>query len=102
MAKRRAGIDPNLFARTEPGDAATERYDDTSPSGQGDMSTQRQGDTSPKVRMAFYLPQEVAEALERAYAEMRASYVGPDRRNASRSAIVEAALRAALGMGDTR
>ncbi len=100
MAKRRATIEPNLFARTAPVDTETERPGDVSPSGQGDLSTDRQSDTSPeKVKMAFYLSPDVAQALERAHAELRATYTGDDRREASRSSIVEAALRAALGLG---
>ena len=117
MAKRRSTVDANLFARTKPeGDQVAEQ-DDASPERQGAMSTGRQGDMvpgrqgdtapssaaevdqAPPVKMAFYLSPEVADALERRYSQDRrqASRDGTtDRRKVSRSAIVEAALRAYL------
>ena len=59
---------------------------------QQDVKTARQHDGKP-VKLTVYVADEVAKALTRAWAEGRLA-----GGNTSKSAIVEAALRAALGM----
>ena len=93
MAKS-AAIDSDMFASTErPVDASIDR--------QVDSSISLPVDKSIKVKMAFHLSPEVAAALERRHAEQRATATG-DRRKVSRSAIVERALRAWLGLDSER
>lgn len=99
MARKRT-ISDNPFARTGAG----------APEGQGDKTTGRHGDISPQrqdaetpepVRMAFYLAPDVVAALEERYTANRATARAtgePDMRRVSRSAIVEEALRAFLGL----
>jgi hypothetical protein len=90
-------------------DTPTERHADTSESRDTDMSTNRDIDTSTerdadaptsravdKTVLAVRLPADVAEALEAAYHAERMT--APDKRKVSRSAIVERALRALLGL----
>jgi len=103
-------VDPDMFKPTMPqGGTSPERQGDMSTDRQGDMETRRQSDTAPQaqvdvyqvapVKMAFYLSPEVADALERRYSQDRrqaSKDAGIDRRKVSRSAIVEAALRAYL------
>jgi len=98
MARKRAAINPDLFAKTEP------RPIEDSTSREIETATARpvEGASTPRAssyrRMAFDLSLEVAAALEAAYAQARATATG-DRRKVSRSAIVEQALRAWLKAG---
>ena len=108
MAKRRMTVDPDMFKPTmpqgatapeRPGDMSTDRQGAMETGRHGDTATQRQVDQAPPVKMAFYLSPEVADALERRYSQDRrqaSKDAGIDRRKVSRSAIVEAALRAYL------
>jgi hypothetical protein len=103
-------VDPDMFKRTTPGgDVSTDRQGDIETGRHDDMATQRQSDASPQgqgdvdqvapVKMAFYLSPKVVDALERRYSQdRRQASKDPaiDRRKVSRSAIVEAALRAYL------
>ena len=98
MARKRAAINPDLFAKTEPRpieDSTSREIEDATHREIEDASTPRE---SSYRRMAFDLSAETAAALERAYSEARATATG-DRRKVSRSAIVEQALRAWLKAG---
>ena len=105
MARKRQTVEPDLFARTEPQvEEATRREGDIVRDRPGDIETRRQGDVAPgrqgnkAIKMAFYLSPEVCEAVEMEYARRRSRATG-DRRKASRSSIVEEALRVRLGLG---
>lgn len=99
MAKRRT-INDNPFART--GAGAPEGQGDKTTGRHDDISLQRQdAETTGPVRMAFYLSPDVVAALEERYTANRATARAtgePDMRRVSRSAIVEEALRAYLGI----
>jgi len=100
MARKRAAINPDLFAKTEPRpieDSTTRQVEDSTHP-EIETATARPVENSTYRRMAFDLSPEVAAALERAYSEARATATG-DRRKVSRSSIVEQALRAWLGLG---
>jgi len=100
MARKRAAINPDLFAKTEPTisrpveDSTSREIEDATHREIEDASTPR---ALSYRRMAFDLSAEVSAALEAAYAQARATATG-DRRKVSRSAIVEQALKAWLGL----
>ncbi len=99
MARRRASIDPNLFARTEsePEDTSTQAHKHESVQASKHESVQASKPESAQARKAatFYFDLATLEALERAWLDARRA-----GKSMTKSAIVEAALRAWLEEGN--
>jgi hypothetical protein len=95
------GVSKDLFAQTANVPPAPSSHVDKETKRQGDMSTSTQGDTAelPKVKVAVYLPTDVAQALEARYHRDRR--VATRRGDVSRSSIVAEALRRYLA-GDAQ
>ena len=85
MARRKASIDPNLFARTEGDDASTQAQKHES------VQASKPESTTERKAATHYFDVSTLEALEQAWLEARAR-----GESVSKSAIVEAALLAWL------